>query len=85
MFKKIFGFMFRKNKSQVTYSDIKKKSQVTYSDIKNKSQVTYSDIKKKFKRYSKSQLIRMLTADQIIIDNMAKEFGVRDVKRYLKK
>lgn len=63
MFKKIFGFLYRKNKSQVTYSDIKKK----------------------FKRYSKSQLIKMLTADQIIIDNMAKEYGVRDVKRYLKK
>lgn len=63
MFKKIFGLLHRKNKSKVTYSDIKKK----------------------FKRYSKSQLIKMLTADQIIIDNMAKEFGVRDVKRYLKK
>lgn len=51
---------------------------------RNKSGITYSDTKKKFKRYSKSQLIKMLTADQVIIDNMAKEFGVRDVKKYLR-
>lgn len=51
----------------------------------NKSEITYSDVKKKFKKHSKSQLIRMIAADQIIIDNMAKEFGVKDVKKYLRK
>lgn len=52
---------------------------------RNRSDLSYSDIKKKYKRYSKSQLIRMITADQVIIDNMAKEFHVRDVNNYLKK
>lgn len=49
------------------------------------SEVTYADIKRRYKKYSKSQLIRMLTMDQVIIDNLASEFKVKDVRVYAKR
>lgn len=52
---------------------------------RNVSGVTYADLKKLHKRKSKSQLIKMIVANQIIIEGMAKEFGVKNVATYLRK